>query len=98
MLLGFGAVGLGQSIVYPLVFSAAGNHPSLPRSCAVASVATVGYGGFLAGPPILRRLAELTSAWVILWLMVLLAQTIALLADAIRTALTERSAHVAQSS
>ena len=51
MLLGFAAVGLGLSIVYPLVFSAAGNHPTLPRGRAVASVATLGYAGCLAGPP-----------------------------------------------
>src|ERR671913_846679 len=53
MLIGFAAVGLGLSIVYPLVFSAAGNHPTVSAGRAVASVATVGYGGFLAGPPIL---------------------------------------------
>ena len=51
MLLGFAAVGLGLSIDYPLVFSAAGNHPTVTPGRAVASVATVGYSGFLAGPP-----------------------------------------------
>jgi predicted MFS family arabinose efflux permease len=90
MLLGFAAVGLGLSIVYPLVFSAAGNHPTLPRGQAVASVATVGYGGFLAGPPILGWLAELTSLRAILGLIVLLAAMTALLAGATRTAVTHR--------
>ena len=90
MLFGFGAVGLGLSIVYPLVFSAAGNHPTLPRGQAVASVATVGYGGFLAGPPVLGWVAELTSLRLILALIVLLAAMTALLAGATRSALTDR--------
>jgi fucose permease len=72
MLLGFAAVGLGLSIVYPLVFSAAGNHPTVSAGRAVASVATVGYGGFLAGPPILGWLAELTSLRAMMALIVLL--------------------------
>jgi MFS family permease len=90
MLFGFGAVGLGLSIVYPLVFSAAGNHPTLPRGQAVASVATVGYGGFLAGPPILGWFAELTSLRTILGLIVILAVVTALLAGATHTAVTDR--------
>ena len=86
MLLGFAAVGLGLSVVYPLVFSAAGNHPSLPSGRAVASVATVGYGGFLAGPPLLGWLAQATSLRVVMGLIVLLATLIVVLAGATRSA------------
>ena len=90
MLLGFAAVGLGLSIVYPLVFSAAGNHPTVSAGRAVASVATVGYGGFLAGPPILGWLAELTSLRAMMGLIVLLAALTAVLANATRSARIER--------
>jgi fucose permease len=90
MLLGFAAVGLGLSVIYPLVFSAAGNHPTVSAGRAVAGVATVGYGGFLAGPPILGWLAELTSLRAIFGLIVLLAAATAALADATRSARTER--------
>jgi predicted MFS family arabinose efflux permease len=90
MLLGFAAVGLGLSIVYPLVFSAAGNHPTVSAGRAVASVATVGYGGFLAGPPILGWLAELTSLRTMMGLIVLLAALSAGLANATRSARIER--------
>lgn len=86
MLLGFAAVGLGLSIVYPLVFSAAGNHPTVSAGRAVASVATVGYGGFLAGPPVLGWLAELTSLRATMALVVLLAGLTAALANATRSA------------
>ncbi len=90
MLLGFAAVGLGLSIVYPLVFSAAGNHPTVSAGRAVASVATVGYGGFLAGPPILGWLAELTSLRAMMALIVLLAVLTAALANATRSARIDR--------
>jgi MFS family permease len=86
MLLGFGAIGLGLATVYPLVFSAAGNHPTLSRGRAVASVATVGYTGFLAGPPVLGWIAEFTSLRAIMLVLVALAGVAALLADATRAA------------
>jgi MFS family permease len=90
MLLGFAGAGLGLSIVYPLVFSAAGNHPTVSAGRAVASVATVGYGGFLAGPPILGWLAELTSLRAMMGFVVFLAALTAGLADATRSARIER--------
>lgn len=88
MLVGFGAVGLGLSVAYPLVFSAAGNHPTLSRGQAVASVATLGYAGFLAGPPLLGWLAEPTSLRVVMVIIVVLAAIVALLASATRVAAT----------
>lgn len=90
MLVGFGAVGLGLSVVYPLVFSAAGNHPVIPSGQAVASVASIGYGGFLAGPPLLGWLAQFTSLRVVMALIVILAAAIVFLAGATRTARTHR--------
>src|SRR5829696_2820425 len=89
-LLGFATVGLGLSIVYPLVFSAAGNHPTVSAGRAVASVATVGYAGFLAGPPILGWLAQLTSLRTMMGFVVLLAAVTAALANTTRPARIER--------
>ncbi|MEM7344976.1 MAG: MFS transporter [Chloroflexota bacterium] len=61
VLLGFAAVGAGLSIVVPLTFSAAGNVPNLPDGVGIAGVATIGYAGFLAGPPAIGLVAEATS-------------------------------------
>lgn len=82
MMVGFIAVGLGLSVVYPLVFSAAGNHPTLPRGRAVAGTATVGYTGFLAGPPVLGWIAEGTSMRSIMFIVALLCAMAAILAPA----------------
>src|ERR671917_1471840 len=90
MLLGFAAVGLGLSIVYPLVFSAAGNHPTVSAGRAVASVATVGYGGFLARPPLPRWLAAPTSPRGMNGGVILLAAVTAVLANATRSARIDR--------
>lgn len=82
MMAGFVAVGIGLSVVYPLVFSAAGNHPTLPRGRAVAGTATVGYTGFLAGPPILGWIAEGTSMQSIMIIVSILCAVAAILAPA----------------
>jgi MFS family permease len=56
-LIGFAMVGLGVAPIVPLVFSAAA---ATGRSAGegIGAVATVGYGGFLAGPPIIGFVAE----------------------------------------
>jgi hypothetical protein len=56
-LVGFGCVGLGVSNIVPVLFSAAGRMPGIPSGTAIASMSTAGYGGFLAGPPLVGFLA-----------------------------------------
>lgn len=72
VLLGFAAVGAGLSIVVPLAFSAAGNVPGLSSGVGIAGVATIGYAGFLAGPPAIGLLAEVTTLRVSMVLVLLL--------------------------
>jgi MFS family permease len=59
--IGFAIMGLGLSVVIPVVYSAAGSTPGIPSGRGVAAVATIGYAGFLAGPPALGYLAQLSS-------------------------------------
>jgi MFS family permease len=73
VLIGFAAVGAGLSFVVPLVFSAAGNVPGLPSGAGIAGVATIGYAGFLAGPPLIGVIADLISLRASLLLVALLA-------------------------
>ena len=85
-LIGFAAVGAGISIAIPLAFSAAGNMPNLPEGTGIAGVATIGYAGFLAGPPVIGLIAELSSLRVALLLIMLLVGSLALTANALRPA------------
>jgi MFS family permease len=82
-LVGFACLGAGLSIVVPQVFrAAAATGDSGP---ALAAVSTIGYMGFLAGPPLIGAIAELTSLPIALVLLPLLAGAMALLAPLTQT-------------
>lgn len=50
-LAGFAAMGAGLGVVVPILFRAAGSTPGVSASVGVAAVSTLGWLGFLAGPP-----------------------------------------------
>lgn len=58
---GFFLVGLGLSTIVPIAYSIAGNTKSLPSGVGLAMVTTVGYSGFLFGPPVIGYLADWSS-------------------------------------
>jgi MFS family permease len=58
ILLGFAVCGLGVGNIGPILFGAGGAlEPSAPGR-GIAAVTTMGYGGFLIGPPLVGFLAE----------------------------------------
>jgi fucose permease len=69
-LIGFACVGLGLSNLIPILFSAAGRTPGMNAGTAIATVATTGYFGFLAGPALIGFTAELFTLPVALGLVV----------------------------
>jgi hypothetical protein len=77
--LGFALVGAGLSCVFPVVLSGAARVPGLPPSAAIAAVCTVGYLGFLVGPPLIGGLAELVGLPAALGVVVALCMLIAAL-------------------
>ncbi|HEX5740998.1 MAG TPA: MFS transporter [Pilimelia sp.] len=66
---GLGLMGAGLSVIYPQIVSAAGRAPDVSPDAAIASVSTVGYLGFLVGPPVIGGLAEFGSLRVALLLV-----------------------------
>jgi len=58
---GAACLGLGMAGVVPIVFRAAGNVAGVGPGVALAAVSSMGYLGFLVGPPVIGGLAELTS-------------------------------------
>jgi len=76
-IIGFGLVGLGLANVIPIVFSAVGRVGDVPPATALAAVATTGYGGYLAGPPLIGLTAHLTSLPVALGILVAVCAAIA---------------------
>ena len=69
---GFVFLGIGLASVVPAVFSAAGRIPGLHPGKAVATASACGWAGFVCGPPLIGRLASLTSLPAALGLLPLL--------------------------
>jgi MFS family permease len=64
--------GLGLSSVVPIAYSIAGNTKDLPPGVGLAMVTTVGYSGFLFGPPIIGFIADWQTLRLALGLVALL--------------------------
>jgi MFS family permease len=60
-IIGFLLVGAGVSSVVPLVYSAAGKANAANPGVALAAVSTIGFLGFLIGPPLIGFIAGLSS-------------------------------------
>jgi fucose permease len=60
-MLGFAVVGAGLAPVAPILFNAATRVPGVSRAAAIASVTSVGYSGFLVGPPLIGAIATASS-------------------------------------
>lgn len=60
-LIGFGLVGIGVATIAPIVYSTAGRSRLIPPGTAIAAATTIGYLGFMAGPPVIGLTAGLTG-------------------------------------
>lgn len=78
---GFLLVGFGVSSVVPLVYGAAGKSQTMPAGVALAAVSTIGFLGFLMGPPVIGLVAGATSLRVSFALIACLGFGVAWLAS-----------------
>ena len=79
-LVGFALVGLGFANVVPVLFSAAARVPGVTPAHGIAAVASLGYLGMMAGPPLIGVIAERASLTTGLYTVVLFAVVLALAA------------------
>ncbi len=79
---GFGALGLGVSVIAPMVFALVGRRvPDEIRAVAISRVAVIGYFGFFVGPPVVGFLAEFIGLrFSFVFVAVILANIVWLLA------------------
>ena len=56
--IGFALVGLGVSSIIPLCYSLAGRSKNLPTGIALTGVSSIGFLGFLMGPPLIGYVSE----------------------------------------
>ncbi len=79
-LVGFVAMGAGLGVVVPVLFRAAGSTPGVPAGVGIAAVSTIGWLGFLAGPPVIGFVAGAVGLRDALGLVVLATAMVAVLA------------------
>ena len=83
-LLGFLLVGFGTSAVVPLVYSAAGKSTHMSAGMALAAVSTIGFLGFLLGPPVIGLVAGATSLRVSFALIAFMGLCVTAVASRVR--------------
>lgn len=70
--MGFLLVGIGTSSVVPMVYSLAGKSKNMLPGVALATVSSIGFLGFLIGPPVIGFVSELTNLRVSFTLIAIL--------------------------
>ncbi len=84
-IVGFTLAGFGFSLMIPILFSAAAKVKGIAPGTGIAMVATLGYVGFLVGPPAIGFIAEKTNLNYGLGFIVLLTFTAVLLSSFVKT-------------
>jgi hypothetical protein len=82
-LAGFALAGAGFSSIIPVTLAAGGRIPSVSAGAGVATVSGLGFLGFLAGPPAIGFISQLSSLRAGLFLLVLLTAGAALLVSVV---------------
>jgi MFS family permease len=82
--LGFLIVGAGVSSIIPMIYSAAGKSKVMSPGVAIAAVSTIGYLGFLFGPPFIGFIAQATSLRISFSLIAVMGSMIVVLASRIK--------------
>ena len=93
IMVGFVVVGLGLANLVPVIFSAAGRGPVAGPGPGIATVTTLGFGGFLLEPPTVAAMSAGVGLSVALLLVVVAGATIVVVAPLV----TERRAPIPDS-
>lgn len=83
---GFACLGAGMAPVIPIAFRAAGTFPGISPGVALGGITSAGYLGFLAGPPMIGGIAQLSGLPSALWVLAALAVLVSALGPATRPA------------
>ena len=82
--IGFSIVGAGVSSIIPIIYSTVGKSKVMSPGVAIAAVSTIGYLGFLFGPPFIGFIAQATSLRISFGLIALIGTLIAVFATKIK--------------
>ncbi len=76
-LAGFAFVGMGLATVVPILFNAATQVKGVSRAAAIAAASSIGYAGFMLGPPLIGAIAHASSLTWALGVLVIAAGLLA---------------------
>lgn len=76
-IIGYALIGAGLAPVVPLLFNAATRVPGTSRAAAIAAVSSIGYSGFMIGPPLIGGIAHAVSLTAAMGVVVLAALALA---------------------
>jgi fucose permease len=76
-LIGFAGVGVGFANVVPVLFAASARVPGVEPAQGIAAVSAAAYLGFMAGPPVIGFLAQISTLTAALYVVVLFAAGLA---------------------
>ncbi|MEY4757003.1 MAG: hypothetical protein RJA34_1901 [Pseudomonadota bacterium] len=76
-LVGYALIGAGLAPIVPLLFTAASRVPGSSSAAAIAAVSSIGYSGFLIGPPLIGAIAHNSSLTAALGVVVVASAALA---------------------
>ena len=85
VIIGFALVGFGVSSVIPIIYMLSAKSKSMAPSAAIAAVSSIGFTGFLFGPPIIGFIAKETGLRMALTIVAFLGMMIWLLSLRMKT-------------
>ncbi|MEY2654549.1 MAG: hypothetical protein RLZZ524_1577 [Pseudomonadota bacterium] len=77
-MVGYALVGIGLAPIVPILFNAASRVPGSSSAAAIAAVSSIGYSGFLVGPPLIGVIAHNLSLSAAMVVVVVAASALAI--------------------
>jgi len=77
-IVGYALIGAGLAPVVPILYNAASRTPGTSRAAAIAAVSSIGYAGFMIGPPLIGAIAQAVSLTAAMAMVVVMAGALAL--------------------
>jgi fucose permease len=77
-LIGYAFVGAGLAPIVPILYSAASRVPGTSSAAAIAAASSIGYSGFLFGPPLIGGIAHAWSLTAAMTVVVIAAAALAI--------------------
>lgn len=75
---GYALIGAGLAPVVPILYNAATRVPGCSRAAAIAAVSSIGYAGFMIGPPLIGGIAHALSLTAAMGVVVVMAGLLAI--------------------